>query len=336
MKRTTILVSVIVAVAFAMGAIAAERSATTKPAERSAEMKVLDRHQGNWRGATTVHKAKWTPKEIRGTSTTSRVPVLGGRFNLDRTEASDGASGLTLATYDVQRKSYRMWWFSSTGQSTEWKGQWDAKTKTMTLHSKNDDGVTAVSKVRHPDDKTAKWTVVARNRSGEIGFSMEGTNTRVKQLPKRKAAPASKPAVRSAEQKVLDVFVGDWKTTAAAPKAVSLTGRSSITRILQGRFIQESNRTSDGATYLRLVTYDVQRKCYRMWYFDSRGGMGESKGEFDAKTRTLTMVSDPDNGLTNTAKVRVVDNDTFEWSSVVRDREGKTVFQVKGKHTRVK
>ena len=323
-------------------AVAAGDAATTQPAELSAELKVLHKFLGNWQGTTTIHKAKWTPEEIRGTSATSRVSVLGGRFALSEAAASDGTTALTLATYDEERKCYRMWWFSSRGDASESQGVWDAETKTATWRSEGDDGVTSVATARYLDDNTVKWSVVVKDGQGEIGHHMEGRETRVKKLPKRKDTPAAKPAERSAEQKVLDMFVGDWKTTVTVPKApwnpkaVSLTGASSIVRILQGRFLQDNGKGSNGMTNLTLTTYDAQRRCYRQWYFDSEGAARESKGKWDAKTRTFTMLADQVNGATATAKVHVEDNDTFEWNVVTKDREGSVVYQMKGKFTRAK
>jgi len=342
MKTTTILVSVIVVAIVAMAAVAAEDAATTKPAERSAEQKVLDRFLGNWQGTKTVHKTKWNPKEFRQTDTSSRVRILGGHFIQNKSEASDGTTSLALTTYDVQRKCYRMWYFNSLGVAIEAQGKWDGETKTSTWRSDQGNGLSTVGKGRFLDDNTVKWSWVTKDSEGEISFHIEGKYTRAKQLPKQKDTPKDKPAERSAEQKVLDALVGDWKTTTAAPKApwnpkaVSGTGTSSCVRVLGGRFIRSNGKVSGGGTVVFLATYDVRRKCYRMWHFDSRGFAGGSTGKWDAKTGTLTMLADQDNGITTTGKIRVVDNDTVEWSSVTKDREGKTVFQMKGKNTRAK
>lgn len=344
MKRTTILISisVIVVAALAMGAVADEDLATTKPAEPSAEMKVLYRHLGNWKTTSTAAKAPGDPKAVSLTGTSSVVRALGGRFTLNKSETSDGSTSLAMATYDVQWKCYRMWWFNSEGAVAESQGRWDAKTKTMTWHSEGDNGVASVGKVRYLDDNTVKWSWLIKDAQGEIGHHSEGKGTRVKQLPKRKDIPAAKPADRSAEQKVLDLFVGDWKGTSTAaktpgnPKAVSLTSTSSIVRAVGGRFIQDSSKASDGRSILSLTTYDVRRKYYRTWSFHSQGHTSESTGKWDAKTRTFTMSTEQDNGFTGTAEARAVDNDTYEVSWVTKDSDGKAVFQAKGKLTRVK
>ncbi len=342
MIRTKILISVILVAALAMVAVAAEDAAKDKPGQGWAERKVLDLLVGDWKSTSTAAKAPGDAKTVALTGTSSVVRALGGHFTLNKSETSDGSTSLTLATYDVQWKCYRMWWFNSGRAMAESQGRWDAKTKTLTWHSEGDNGVASVGKSRYVDDNTVKWSRLIKDPQGEISFREEGKDTRVKQLPKRKATPKVKPADRSAEQKVLNLFVGDWKGTSTAakapgdPKAVSLTSTSSIVRAVGGRFIQDSSKVSDGRSSFGLTTYDVRRKCYRTWIFDSQGHASEFRGQWDPKTRTLTMSTEQDNGFTATIEARAVDNDTYEVSAVTKDADGKTVFQAKGKLTRVK
>jgi len=343
MKRTKvfILISALAVTLVAAGPVAAEKPAKDKPPEPSAELKRLYKFVGNWQGTTIIHKTKQNPKEIRGTHTLSCAGVLGGRFTMSKIEAPDGTTSLHLNTYDVRRKCYRIWSFHSQGFANEFQGKWDSKTKIFTWHC-TDKNVPTVTRSWYEDDNTGKWDSEAKDPDGEVIFRMEGKYTRVKKLPKRKDIPADKPAERSAEQKVLDALVGDWKTTTVAPKAlwnpkaVSGTGTSSCVRVLGGNFIQSNGKVSGGGTVIYLATYDVRRKSYRMWHFDSRGFAADSTGKWDAKTRTLTMLGKHDNGITTIGKIRVVDKDTVEWSSVTKDRDGKIGFQMKGKNTRVK
>ena len=344
MNRTKILISisVILVAAPAMGALAADKPAAGKPAERSPEQKVLDLFVGNWKTTFTAAKAPGDPKAVSLTGTTSVVRAVAGRFTLNKSERSDGIASLAVATYDVQWKCYRMWWFDSGGCIAESQGRWDAKTKTMTWHRDSDDGVASVGKFRHLDDNTVKCTWLIKDDRGEIASRMEGKYTRVKQLPKRKAVPVGKKGGRSAEQKVLDAFVGEWKITSTFVKgpgdgkAVTLTSTASVVRAVGGRFIQNDLENSDGTSGLYLGTYDVRRKCYRWWCFDSQGYTSEFTGRWDAKTRTITVSAEQDHGYTAATRHRVVDNDTLEWSAETRSPDGKAVFQAKGKYTRVK
>ena len=338
MKRTKILVSVIVVTALAMGAVAADKPAKDKPAELSAELKVLDRFLGNWQGTMVAHKTRWNPKETRGTGTISCVRVLGGRFTQTNTAAAGGSTSIALTTYDERLRRYRIWWFYSQGHMKEFEGHWNAETKTFTWKSVDGDTVTTVTKVQHPNSTTRKWDAVGKNASGEIVFHVEGKSKRVKQLPKPKATPAAKPAERSAEQKVLDFLAGDWKTTFTPakspenPKPVSQTATQSVVRVLDGRFILQNEK----ASWLTLTTYDMRRKCYRMWFFHSNGFTSEYTGKWDAKTRTLTWLSDQGNGGTSGFKIQYPDDNTIKWSFVAKDPDGKAVSQTKGKWTRVK
>ncbi|MDP6543379.1 MAG: DUF1579 family protein [Phycisphaerae bacterium] len=346
MKRTkfsiSILISAIVVASLANGAIAAEKPAKTKPAaEPSAELKLLYKFVGEWQGTTIVHKTKQNPNEIRDTHTLSCVRVLGGRFTMSKIVASDGTTGLHLTTYDMQRKCYRIWFFDSRGFANEVQGKWDGKTKIFTWRSTDKENTT-VTRSWYADDNAAKWNSEAKDPNGEVIFRMQGKYTRVKQLPKPKDAPKGKPAERSTEQKVLDLSVGDWKGTATVvkapgnPKAVSLTGTQSVLRVLGGRFIQENGKASDGGAFLDLRTYDVRRKCYRMWFFHSQGSMTKYTGKWNAKTKTMTWLSDQGNGGTSGFKVQYPDDNTVKWSLVVKDPDGKAVFRMKGKNTRVK
>ncbi len=200
MKRTkiSILISVIVVASLAIGAVAAEDTATTKPFEPSAELKLLYKFVGNWQGATIVHKTKQNPNETRETHTLSCVRVLGGRFTMNKTVTSDGHTGIALTTYDVQRKCYRMWVFHSRGATSEFQGKWDDETKIFTWRSTDKENTT-VTRSWYADDNTVKWNSEAKDPDGEVIFRMEGEYKRTKQLPRRKDTPTSRPAKRSAE-----------------------------------------------------------------------------------------------------------------------------------------
>ena len=351
MKRMTILVSAIVVTVLAMGAVAAEKPAKDGPAaEPSAELKVLYKFVGNWRGTTTIHKAKWTPKEISGTSTTSCVRVLGGRFTMNKTTTSDGETALTLTTYDARKKCYRMWWFNSRGDIVESEGKWDGPSKTSTWRNiARNNGVTSVATARYLDDNTVKWTVVTKDRSGEIGFSMVGNETRVKQLPKLKAPPADKPAERSTEQKVLDRFIGTWRSKQEVMQAPEMEQKKKkkkkkrtteliYTRILGGKFVQERGKGTgaDKTETLTMFTYDTQPKSYRLWWFSSTGQTLEAAGKWDAETKTITWrrVDNDAPKFTMTARHRFANDNAIEWDVETKDGKGKVTFRLDGKATR--
>ena len=182
MKGMKILALVIVV---AVAAVAIPADKPDKAPELSAEQKVLDQFLGDWRGQEKAVKAKWNPEEKRTTSTGASVRILGGRFTSSEGKTSDGTTSLTLMTYDQQKKAYRMWYFNSRGFAGESAGQWDAKTKTLTLRSDGDDGTTTTGKLRIVDGDTVEWNWTTKDAEGAVGFRIEGKNTRVKPSKKK-------------------------------------------------------------------------------------------------------------------------------------------------------
>lgn len=146
----------------------------------------------------------------------------------------------------------------------------------------------------------------------------------------------------SPEQMVLDRFLGTWQTEYRLPKGewtpVEKTGSADLIyrRVLGGQFIQEDGTHMDESTALRMLTYDAQRAEYRTWFFSSRGQANEAKGQWDAKSMTLTWtdVAAAPNGITSRARHHFLNDNEFEWDVEVRDKAGKIVFQMEGKAKR--
>ena len=228
------------------------------------------------------------------------------------------------------------------GAAGEWSGKWDSVMKTMVWRRDMGKGVTVVGESRYLDDKTVTWRVVVKEKSDDIVFHVDGKNTRVKQLPKPKAAPTNRSTTRPAEQKLLDMSLGNWKGVMIVhkakwnPKEIRQTSVSSCVRVLGGRFTMNKGGGSDGVTGLTLTTYDTTRKCYRCWYFDSKGSGVEMQGKWDQATKTAVWRSDLGNGVTAVSTARYVDDNTVKLSIVNKDRDGEVVFRVEGKATRVK
>jgi hypothetical protein len=155
------------------------------------------------------------------------------------------------------------------------------------------------------------------------------------------AAFAQDPPLDSPEQKVLDKWVGQWKTTYTAPKAEwtpeERTGSAdlSIRRAVGGRFVEEVGKHADGTEGRLLMTYDGLRMAYRSWWFSSQGFASESKGVWDAKTGTMNWTTEQD-GFVTTVKFHFTDADHAEWDVLTKDGSGKTMFLMNGKSVRVK
>jgi hypothetical protein len=154
---------------------------------------------------------------------------------------------------------------------------------------------------------------------------------------------ADQPGELSPEQQVLNRLVGEWSYTVTSfksewtPAETEASGTYSSQWTLGNNFVNENAKRSDESTHLAMHTYDVQRKVYRRWYFNSNGVALETTGTWNPDTKTLTWKSAVfGDGLTNTATHRFTDDDTIKWTVRVIDDEGKMYFRVEGTSTRRK
>lgn len=104
--------------------------------------------------------------------------MLGGAYLQEKSEHSDKTSGMTMWTYDPERKSYRSWWFSSAGHSSESAGVWDGGTKTFTWKA-TAPTFTTTARQRFTDDNTYEWDVLVKGDTGNVLYKVEGKSTRV-------------------------------------------------------------------------------------------------------------------------------------------------------------
>jgi Protein of unknown function (DUF1579) len=149
--------------------------------KKPAELKVLDRLIGTWKDEVIFKVSEWTKKERRETATYSNSWSLNGWFVQNRGRNGDGkAEDLQLMTFDVEKKVFRRWYFDSDGDASESKGQWDAKTATLTWTCDLGDGITAVSVWRFSDMDTIIWSRIAKDGKGKIYSNIEGKSVRQK------------------------------------------------------------------------------------------------------------------------------------------------------------
>ena len=146
----------------------------------------------------------------------------------------------------------------------------------------------------------------------------------------------------TSEQKVLDKWLGSWRTSYKLPKAVwtpeekSGTAEMTTSRVLGGQFVQEKSEHSDKTSSMLMLTYDTQKKCYRGWWFNSSGQTAEHTGKWDADAKTMTWTSVGEGAFTTTVKHRFVDDDNTDWDVAVKDDKGKMLFRMEGKSVRKK
>ena len=75
-------------------------------------------------------------------------------------------------------------------------------------------------------------------------------------------------------------------------------------------------------------------KVYRFWSFVSNGSVSENEGTWDAKTKTMTSVTRPDeDGVRATVTADFSTPGTEKWKFVFADRTGNTVGELLGDNT---
>jgi len=148
------------------------------PASSVPELKALSHYVGTWDVDVT---SDVTPYES-GESTARWI--LGGRF-LEQSGSIASADGKevlevkTLMTFDANENSYRMWTFTSDGESSEWTGTWDEGQRTMTS-VRTGGGTTTTTTARFPKDGIEEWSMVLRDSGGEVLMELAGRNQRRK------------------------------------------------------------------------------------------------------------------------------------------------------------
>jgi hypothetical protein len=157
-------------------------------------------------------------------------------------------------------------------------------------------------------------------------------------FPKVVVSAQEGPAPHVPELKVLSNYIGTWNVSITSPDAPFAMGQSTAEWILDGTFVQQTGSltSKDGSNVLKvrtLMTYDNQKKQYRMWQFRSDGTFGEATGKWDATTRTMTSIGHHDPNTTTTT-ANVTEDGTEKWSIVTTNRNNEVVFEISGTNTR--
>lgn len=171
--------------------------------------------------------------------------------------------------------------------------------------------------------------------------------SKAKEKPKEKAkaqeTPVDQAPPRTDELKALDRFVGVWSTETTiraaewTPKPRTMKGTTKYEWIVGDRFVQSRGR-SDGGKFeeSEILTYDPESKQYQNWYFDSMGFTGDSVGQWDEKTQTMTWKGNLGEGGTLVNKVKFVNKDTQEWAIIAKKPDGTVLLDMNGRLTREK
>jgi hypothetical protein len=116
------------------------------------------------------------------------------------------------------------------------------------------------------------------------------------------------------------------------------TAVSSNVMILDGRCMEIKAKGDKGFQSQAITTYDLNKKAFRQWHFDSYGGATDVLGQWDEEKKTMTWKGgyDPSLGFTINMTHKLIDNDHHEWTMRVTDRDGKILLDQHGKATRKK
>jgi hypothetical protein len=145
------------------------------------EMKALERLLGTWDHEQIVK----VPEETRSTNFVVKGElVLGGRFVQEMGNFDDqGKPAFTgMYTCDSNRKTYRYWFFMSSGFYWEPTGTWDESSQTFTFKGRLGAGDTGTmtATLRFSDEATFVYSLVGTDPGGKVNYHMEGKSVRQK------------------------------------------------------------------------------------------------------------------------------------------------------------
>ena len=176
-----------------------------------------------------------------------------------------------------------------------------------------------------------------QNRTmGILAVAVIGASLAMAQEPGQKMSP---------ELKVLNRFVGEWEETvvqnpaAWTPQQTTITAAGTRKWILDGHMIENKGVWSPSKDeFLHLMTYDAEKGEYRQFYFDKNNlaSRDENRGKWDEATKTLTFKGEMPNGVQSVLIQHFVDDDSFTWTWVAKDRAGKVVLDMEAKCVRKK
>ena len=141
------------------------------------EMKPLEKLVGTWK---VEHVGK-VPEQTPFTCIIKTQPVLGGRFVQQTGDVDKGEPNqIGMYTYDSNRKTYRYWFFHSSGFFVDSTGTWNESSQTFTFTNKPFEGATGVITVHFLDEMTYDWSITNKDAGGAVVYHMEGKAVRQK------------------------------------------------------------------------------------------------------------------------------------------------------------
>lgn len=135
-------------------------------------------------------------------------------------------------------------------------------------------------------------------------------------------------------------FVGSWEgevsVDGSAIEAQRYTQQNSFAWTLDGLFLKERGRGSNGSEFLGLWSLDRQSGRYRAHYFLAPSGdVVALTHDWQESERKFVGSAELGNGLRMLAEDRFINPDMYEWSIVVQDAAGGILTRMRGRERRV-
>jgi hypothetical protein len=301
---------------------------------------------GAWKIDSVIVVPKMPPAQAQMTGFNIFEPICGGKFLRGYSNYGDGQfESLMVQRYDQANDSVRGWFFSSRGENHgPGVGRWNPDTRSMLWLEKLPSGLHAAYEFQFADENTIKTRVYYMKDAidNQIVFELRGTGTRLPGPVEVKPAPIDPN--RPVEMKIFDQFVGDWQTAGNVKMATKkglegfkFTTRLKSQHILGGRMIatDETGLPGHEDSYW-LMTYDTSLKAYRSWMFTGTGDVLTLGGGWDEKSGTLKWNQANPDGSIASSTWKQFTPDRWEWTTLIRDPVGKTLFDIQATKTRRK
>jgi hypothetical protein len=136
-------------------------------------------------------------------------------------------------------------------------------------------------------------------------------------------------------------YVGSWqgevRVDGATVEAHHYTQSNTFAWTLEGRFLEERGKGTDGSSFIGLWTFDARAGRYHAHYFVApTGDILVITHDWNEQTKTFTGGADLGGGVKLLAEDRFIDADTYEWSATITDATGQILSRMQARENRVK
>lgn len=178
--------------------------------------------------------------------------------------------------------------------------------------------------------------------SGHIALQAGRAKTEIVQFRKIeiKELPQSIRLPDTPEQ-VLPALAGNWKGEFTQKIYGGKTAEKKFSAVavndwvLGGKWLRQRVHMEDGG-FVSLTSFEPNSKSFREWYYHARGLIfGPSAGRWDPATRTMTWTNLPDNGTVLLTTWRFIDADTVTSEILIRNKDGKNLFEMSSRMKRI-